>query len=158
MMRARGADAGAWLTAVALVAALALAIAFVAAPLSAQEGAGAASATSGPNVRFGTPSATGGFGDTVTFGTTFSSDAQPERVELLASTAGDRALRVTTADVERTGDGWKATAFTGGHIVPNTTSSTASASSPRRVTCWGHRPATAWWTSASSGTSSRASA
>jgi hypothetical protein len=95
----------------------ALALAFVAALALALVEPVAAAA----DVRFGEPSASGAFGEPVTFRTTFTSDAEPLRVELLARTAGDHTELVTMAELERAGDGWRATAFTGGHIVPNTT-------------------------------------
>jgi hypothetical protein len=71
-------------------------------------------------VRFGTPSASGTFGETITFSTTFNSEAAPERVELLTRLPGDDSDRVSIAAVEREGDGWRATVVQGGHIVPNT--------------------------------------
>ena len=73
-----------------------------------------------PEVAFGTPTASGVFGETVTFSTTFTSDVPPTRVELLARLPGDDSDRVSIAVVEPLGDGWRASAFSGGHIVPNT--------------------------------------
>ncbi len=73
-----------------------------------------------PDVRFGQPTASGDFGQTVEFSTTFQTDAQPLRVEMLSRLPDDDSDRVTIAAVEREGDGWRASAFEGGHIVPNT--------------------------------------
>ncbi len=70
-------------------------------------------------IEFGRPSASGAFGDVVTFRTSFSAEVPPERVELLTRLPGDDSDRVSIAIVEREGDGWVASAFQGGHIVPN---------------------------------------
>jgi hypothetical protein len=92
----------------ALLATL-LVIALVAAPVTAQGG-----------VEFGPSTATGSFGETVTFSTTFSSDRVPIRVELITRLPGDESDRVSIAKVEREGDRWRASVAQGGHIVPNT--------------------------------------
>lgn len=81
--------------------------------------AGAASAA--PDVHFGRPVAEGGFGEDVTFSTTFSSDVPPERVELLTRVADQESDRVAVASVEPDGTGWRATVSQTGHVVPNTT-------------------------------------
>ena len=74
------------------------------------------------DVVFGTPLATGGFGEPVRFSTAFESGSRPLRVELLTSLPGEDTRRVTIAAVERTGpDRWQAAVFQGGHIIPNTT-------------------------------------
>lgn len=73
-----------------------------------------------PDVRFGQPTATGDFGETVVFSTTFQTDAQPLRVEMLSRLPGDATDRVTIAAVERVGGAWSARVREGGHIVPNT--------------------------------------
>jgi len=80
----------------------------------------AMSAVAQPEVEFDPPSATGAFGETVTFSTTFTSERPPTRVELLTRLPGDESARVSIALMETAGDGWRASAFVGGHIVPNT--------------------------------------
>ena len=75
-----------------------------------------------PDVGFGEPQASGAFGETVVFSTTFAlrPGAPPRR-------AADPAARATPSErVEHRGrraraaDRWRATVFQGGHIVPNT--------------------------------------
>jgi hypothetical protein len=79
--------------------------------------AGAADA----DVSFDPPRAAGGFGETVTFSTTFRSTEPPLRVELLSREAGRGAEHVELAAVETTGDdSFRATVHRSGHIVPNT--------------------------------------
>ncbi|MEX1294772.1 MAG: peptidase MA family metallohydrolase [Candidatus Limnocylindrales bacterium] len=73
-----------------------------------------------PDVRFGEPVASGGFGEPVTFSTTFQAEARPLRVEMLSRQPGDATDLVTIAALEREGETWRATVFKGGHIVPNT--------------------------------------
>jgi hypothetical protein len=74
----------------------------------------------GVDVRFGQPLATGGFGETVVFSTTFATEARPRRVEMLSRLPGDDRERVSLATLEQEGDSWRANVFQGGHIVPNT--------------------------------------
>jgi hypothetical protein len=70
---------------------------------------------------FGEPSASGAFGETITFETTFAATEAPDRVELLVRLPGDQSDRVNIAAVEpRGGDRWRAAVFQGGHTVPNT--------------------------------------
>lgn len=73
-----------------------------------------------PDVRFGMPTATGGFGEAVVFSTSFETETPPQRVEMLSRLPGDDSDVVSIAQVEPDGDGWRATVFQGGHIVPNT--------------------------------------
>jgi hypothetical protein len=73
-----------------------------------------------PAVDFGTPTATGDFGETVIFSTSFTTDAQPLRVELLSRQPGDTSDHVSIADVEGGDGAWTASVHQGGHIVPNT--------------------------------------
>jgi hypothetical protein len=73
-----------------------------------------------PAVEFGTPTASGSFGETITFSTSFTSDARPQRVELLSRQPGDRNDRVTIAELSGGGDQWTAAVYQGGHVVPNT--------------------------------------
>ena len=72
------------------------------------------------DVEFGVPQASGAFGETVTFSTTFASDRPPIRVELLTRLPGEDSDRVSIALVEPEGGAWRASSFVGGHIVPNT--------------------------------------
>jgi hypothetical protein len=79
-----------------------------------------APATAQPTVRFETPAASGSFGESVVFSTSFATDAQLVRVEMLSRQPGDDSDLVTIADVTG-GDGqWTASVYQGGHIVPNT--------------------------------------
>ena len=73
-----------------------------------------------PDVRFETATASGTFGQPVSFSTRFTSDGPPTRVELLARLPGDHSDRVSIAAVEPVGDAWQATVVQAGHIVPNT--------------------------------------
>lgn len=80
-----------------------------------------ASVVAQSEVTFGTPSATGGFGETITFSTTFESSEAPRRVELLTRLAGESDDRASIANVEPMGGGvYRATVFMAGHVVPNT--------------------------------------
>ena len=73
-------------------------------------------------IDFGEPQASGAFGETISFQTSFHSETEPQRVELLTVRPGGDEQRVDTASVERTGpDTWRAAVFKGGHVVPNTT-------------------------------------
>lgn len=72
------------------------------------------------DVRFGQARASGGFGETVVFSTTFTTEARPRRVEMLSRLPGDDRERVSIAALEQEGDTWRASVFQGGHIVPNT--------------------------------------
>lgn len=79
-----------------------------------------APAAAQPDVTFGTPTASGSFGQAISFSTTFETEARPMRVELLSRMPGDDSDQVTIADLDG-GDGtWTATVFQAGHIVPNT--------------------------------------
>jgi hypothetical protein len=71
-------------------------------------------------VRFDEPSASGIFGEPVTFRTRFESAARPQRVELLLRLPGEDHDRVQLAALEPRGDGYEAVASQAGHIVPNT--------------------------------------
>lgn len=72
-------------------------------------------------IQFDEPQASGDFGETIAFQTSFSAPTAPQRVELLTALPHDTGQRVSIASVERTGpDTWKATVFQGGHVVPNT--------------------------------------
>ena len=71
-------------------------------------------------VSFGTPQASGQFGQPLTFRTSFESTAPPQRVELLLRLPGEGHDRVQLAAVEAAGDGYQAMATQTGHIVPNT--------------------------------------
>jgi hypothetical protein len=74
------------------------------------------------DVVFGEPQASGAFGAPVEFSTAFRSEQQPRRVELLTRLPGQEGESVDIASVTADGDGtWTASAFRGGHIVPNTT-------------------------------------
>ncbi len=73
-----------------------------------------------PDVRFGTPTASGSFGGTVTFSTAFETEARPLRVEMLSRLPGDDSDRVTIASLDGGEGAWTATVFQSGHIVPNT--------------------------------------
>lgn len=74
------------------------------------------------NVAFDAPTASGAFGEPITFETTFSSEEAPLRVELLASVGTDPERQVSLAAVEPIGpDRWQARIVQGGHVVPNTT-------------------------------------
>ncbi len=79
-----------------------------------------ASVTAAPEVTFGPPQAEGVFGEDVVFSTTFTSDEQPARVELLTRLPGQRSDRVAIARVEPTDAGWRASVRQSGHVVPNT--------------------------------------
>ncbi len=82
---------------------------------------GAVPVLAGPEVVFDEPSASGAFGESISFETTFEAAEAPARVELLVRTPGDVSDRVNIATVERRGeDRWQATVFQGGHTVPNT--------------------------------------
>ncbi len=72
------------------------------------------------DVRFGQPRASGDFGETVVFSTTFTSELAPVRVEMLSRLPGDDHERVSIATLEQEGGTWRASVFQGGHIVPNT--------------------------------------
>jgi hypothetical protein len=79
-------------------------------------------ASAEPDVRFDAPSASGEFGETITFATTFRSASPPLRVELLSQLPGGSAQQVSRADVEQVGaDTWRAVVYQAGHVVPNTT-------------------------------------
>jgi len=93
----------------AAIVAMILLVLMVAAPVGAQA-----------DIRFGEPSASGDFGESVVFGTTFATEATPRRVEMLSRLPGDDSERVSIAAVERDGDVWRASVVQGGHIVPNT--------------------------------------
>lgn len=81
----------------------------------------AASAVAQPAVTFDPPRASGAFGETVTFETTFASTSPPLRVELLVGEPEAAGQDVDIASVEPAGPGrWRATVHVGGHIVPNT--------------------------------------
>ena len=81
----------------------------------------AASVMAQSDVRFDTPSASGDFGETVAFRTSFESATPPLRVELLQRLPGQDRDRVNIAAVEsRGGDRYEAAVFQGGHVVPNT--------------------------------------
>ncbi|RKY15851.1 MAG: hypothetical protein DRQ55_19045 [Planctomycetota bacterium] len=83
--------------------------------------ASALPAVAGSDIVFDRPRASGVFGETVTFSTTFRSEQPPRRVELLTQVPGGEGQGVEFASVERTGDDtWEATAYRSGHIVPNT--------------------------------------
>ena len=85
-------------------------------------GLAAAPAWATTDVRFDPPSASGEFGETVTFETTFQSERPPIRVELLTSLPGDPTRTVAQASLEQTGsDTWRAVVHQTGHVVPNTT-------------------------------------
>jgi Peptidase MA superfamily len=72
-------------------------------------------------VSFGEPSASGAFGETLRFSTTFESTHEPLRVEMLSRVPGDDTLSVSIAAVEPSGPGaWRASVLQGGHVVPNT--------------------------------------
>jgi hypothetical protein len=66
------------------------------------------------------PSAQASITEPVTFQATFQAEAEPERVELVLSIPGQRAVSVVVADVAPTGDRWQATATLTGHTPPNT--------------------------------------
>jgi hypothetical protein len=77
--------------------------------------------TAQPTVTFDDPSAQGGFGETLSFSTTFAAAAPPQRIELLLRLPGEDSDRVNIATVNRVdGDTYRATVFRGGHSVPNT--------------------------------------
>jgi hypothetical protein len=72
-------------------------------------------------VVFDAPTASGSFGQPVTFRTRFEADDPPERVELVSRLPGERARDVTIGGVRPTdGGAWEATVVYDGHIVPNT--------------------------------------
>ncbi len=74
------------------------------------------------DVRFDAPVASGAFGQTISFETTFRSDEAPLRVELLTSLPGDESRTVSQASVEQAAPGtWRAVVHQAGHVVPNTT-------------------------------------
>lgn len=74
-----------------------------------------------PAIEFDRPTASGDFGETVTFRTSFRSAATPQRVDLLTTLSGDVTQRVSSASLEQTGpDTWHAVVHQGGHVVPNT--------------------------------------
>jgi len=74
-----------------------------------------------PGIEFEQPTASGEFGETITFRTSFRSATTPRRVDLLTTLPGDATQRVSSASVEQTGpDTWQATVHQGGHVVPNT--------------------------------------
>jgi Peptidase MA superfamily len=81
---------------------------------------GALPAAAQPTVEFGPAIASGSFGQTVVFSTTFRTDTQPTRVEMLSRLPDEQGERVTIAALEPAGDGWRASVQQGGHIVPNT--------------------------------------
>ena len=72
------------------------------------------------DVAFDQAQASGGFGETVVFSTTFATETKPRRVEMLSRLPGDERERVSIATLEQEGDSWRASVFQGGHIVPNT--------------------------------------
>lgn len=78
-------------------------------------------AAAGPDVEFGSPRATGAFGERVAFSTDFRSSQPPLRVELLTRLPGSEGQRVELAEVAAAGDDrWRAAVYRAGHIVPNT--------------------------------------
>jgi hypothetical protein len=75
-----------------------------------------------PDVTFAQPTASGAFGQSLTFRSDFRASSAPRRVELLTTLPGDSARRVVQASVEPVADGaWRATVREAGHVVPNTT-------------------------------------
>jgi hypothetical protein len=85
-------------------------------------GLAAAPASAAADVRFELPSASGAFGEVLSFETTFHSERVPVRVELLTALPGDATRTVAQASVEQTGsDTWRAVVHQAGHVVPNTT-------------------------------------
>ena len=75
-----------------------------------------------PAIELDPPQASGDFGQTITFETTFRTALSPRRVELLTRLPDEEEVRVSLASVERTGsDTWRARVVQGGHVVPNTT-------------------------------------
>jgi hypothetical protein len=81
----------------------------------------APAAAAAADVTFDQPAASGVFGETRIFQTTFRSAAAPRRVELLTALPDDTGQRVSAAAVEQTGpDTWRATVHEAGHVVPNT--------------------------------------
>ena len=83
---------------------------------------GAAPMSAAADVQFGPPSASGTFGEAISFETTFRAEQAPVRVELLTTLPGDETRTVTEAAVEETAPGtWRAVVRQAGHVVPNTT-------------------------------------
>ncbi len=98
----------------ALLLALALSVAGVLTPVPV--------ASAVPDVTFGQPTASGAFGQTLTFRSDFRTEAEPRRVELLTTLPGNDVRRVVQASVEPVGEGgWRATVQEAGHVIPNTT-------------------------------------
>jgi hypothetical protein len=84
--------------------------------------AAAPSAHAVPPTSFDPPVASGDFGETITFETTFRSAEPPVRVELLTRLSGDEVSSVSRAALEESGpDTWRAVVRRAGHVVPNTT-------------------------------------
>jgi hypothetical protein len=82
---------------------------------------GASPAWASADVRFDPPSASGTFGQTLSFQTTFQAEQAPVRVELLTTLPGDETRTVTEAAVEEIAPGtWRAVVRQAGHVVPNT--------------------------------------
>jgi hypothetical protein len=68
------------------------------------------------------PTAEATLGEPIVFSTTFSGDGSaPQRVELLVSAPGERAVTVLPAAASGAGGEWRATATLDGHVPPNTT-------------------------------------
>jgi hypothetical protein len=82
----------------------------------------AQTASPAPEVRFDPATASGDFGEVVTFETTFRAAQPPERVELLTRLPDEEASSVSRATLDQVGEGtWRAVVRQPGHIVPNTT-------------------------------------
>jgi hypothetical protein len=82
---------------------------------------GVATSARASDAVFGQPAAEATLGDPITFNTTLTASAQPERVELLLGLPGEAAVTVLPAAISGAGGNWRAAATLDGHVAPNTT-------------------------------------